>query len=293
VNLGTTLQAAVRGAVVGTGYGLLAMALVLTFRSTRVLNLALGGIASVAAFVVWDLWADGSVPIGVAVVVALLVAVALSLVAHLALRPVDRSPVVVKAVVSLGVLLAIQGGIDAVWGPADRFLPLIVKGSLGTGDLRVGRQQLVTAVVALATLGVLTVWTRTRSLGLASLAVAEDEHAARALGVRPAVVGAVVTAIAGLLAGGAGILLSGIGVVNGTEMTLALVTALAAALLAGFERLGVAVAAAAGVGAVTAAAGSLPAVAEVPGLVESLGFIVVVVVVFARPGAVASALERA
>jgi len=30
-----------------------------------------------------------------------------------------------------------------------------------------------------------------------------------------------------------------------------------------------------------------------PGLVESLGFIVVVVVVFARPGAVATALERA
>ena len=111
--------------------------------------------------------------------------------------------------------------------------------------------------------------------------------------MRPAVVAAVVTAAAGLLAGGAGILLSGLGVVNGTEMTLALVTALAAALLASFERLGVAVAAAAGMGAVTAAAGSLPAVAEVPGLVESLGFIVVVVVVFARPGSVAAALERA
>jgi hypothetical protein len=44
---------------------------------------------------------------------------------------------------------------------------------------------------------------------------------------------------------------------------------------------------------VTAAAASLPAVAQVPGLVESLGFIVVVVVVFARPGTVATALERA
>jgi len=293
MNVGDTVEAAIRGAVVGTGYGLLAMALVVTFRSTRVLNLALGGIASVSAFVVWDLWADRSTPLGVAIVVALVAAVALSLVGHVALRPLDRSPVVVKAVVSLGLLLALQGGIDAVWGPADRFLPLLVNGSVGSGNVRVGRQQLVTAALALLALGLLTLWTRTRSLGLASLAVAEDEHAARALGIRPGVVGAIVTAIAGLLAGGAGILLSGLTVVNGSEMTLALVTALAAALLAGFERLGVAVAAAAGVGAVTAAAASLPAVAEVPGLVESLGFIAVVVVVFARPGIVTTALERA
>ena len=35
MDLGTTLEAALRGAVTGTGYGLLAMALVVTFRSTR------------------------------------------------------------------------------------------------------------------------------------------------------------------------------------------------------------------------------------------------------------------
>ena len=117
MDLANTVEAAIRGAVVGTGYGLLAMALVVTFRSTRVLNLALGGIASVAAFVVWDLWADGSTALGVAIAIALGVAIGLSLVGHVALRPLDRSPVVVKAVVSLGLLLAVQGGIDAVWVP--------------------------------------------------------------------------------------------------------------------------------------------------------------------------------
>ena len=76
-------------------------------------------------------------------------------------------------------------------------------------------------------------------------------------------------------------------------MTFALVTSLAAALVAGFERLGVAVAAAAGVGALAAVGASVPAVAKVPGLVDSLGFLVVLALVMARPRAVADALGRA
>jgi branched-subunit amino acid ABC-type transport system permease component len=293
VDLGTTVAAGARGLISGAGYGLLAMAVVLTFRSTGVLNLALGGIASVAAFVLWETWAHGPLPLVVAIIVAVAVAAAMGVAGHVVMRPLERSPVAVKAVVTLGLLLAIQGGIDAVWGPADRFLPLVVRGSVGGGDLRFGRQQLVTAGVAVAVLAALTAWTRRRPLGLATLAVGEDVRAARALGIRPGAVSATVWGISAALAGTAGVLLSGLTVLNGSEMTLALVTALAAALLAGFERLGVAVAAAAGVGALTSAAASLPAVARVDGLVESLGFIAVVVVVFLRPGRLSDALGRA
>jgi branched-subunit amino acid ABC-type transport system permease component len=64
-----------------------------------------------------------------------------------------------------------------------------------------------------------------------------------------------------------------------------MMTGLAAALLAGFDRLSVAVTGSAAVGAMTAVAGSLDAVASVPGLVESIALILVVVLVVARPSA--------
>jgi branched-subunit amino acid ABC-type transport system permease component len=66
-------------------------------------------------------------------------------------------------------------------------------------------------------------------------------------------------------------------------MTLALVASLAAVLLGGFERLGVTVAAAAAVGALTAAVAVVPSAARVSGLVESTGFLVVLAVVLLRP----------
>jgi branched-subunit amino acid ABC-type transport system permease component len=284
MELSTTLPVALRGAVVGTGNGLLALAVVLTFRSTGVLNLALGGIASVAGFVLWDTWARGRLPLAPALAATLAVAVALGLAGERALRPLRRSRVVVKAVGSLGLLLVLQAAILVVWGPADRVLPPVLDGSVPFGDVRVGTQEIVTAMAAVLAAFGLGAWARRRPLGVASLAVGEDDDAARLLGIRPERVATVVWGASAFLAGLAGVGLSaGLAVLNATEMTLALVASLAAALLAGFERLGVAVAAAAGVGAVTAVAASVPAVARVSGLVESLGFLAVLTVVFLRP----------
>jgi branched-subunit amino acid ABC-type transport system permease component len=284
MHLSTTLEAALRGAVVGTGNGLFALAVVVTFRSTGVLNLALGGIASVAAFVLWTTWAQHGVPLAAAVPAALVVAVALGLAGERALRPAAQATVVVKAVGSLGLLLVIQGGIFVIWGPADRFLPPLVNGSVAVGVVRIGFQQIAMAGVALAAAAAIGAWAGRRPLGIASLAVREDADAARLLGIRPQRVAAAVWGTAALLAGLAGIgLTAGLAVLNAIEMTLALVSSLAAALLAGFDRLGTAVAAAAGVGALTAAAASVPEVARVSGLVESLGFLTVLAVVFLRP----------
>jgi branched-subunit amino acid ABC-type transport system permease component len=284
VDLTLTAEAAARGAVVGTGAGLLAVAVVLTFRSTGVLNFALGGIASVSAFTVWDLWTERHAPLAAAVVVALAVSVAIGLVSERVMRLLASAPVAVRAIATLGLLLLIDGTIVFLWGPADRFLPALSSGAVAVGAVRVGSQEIglaVTAIVAAAALGL---WTRTRPLGMASLAIGEDADAARLLGVRPARVTAVVWGLSALLAGLAGIGLSGgQGVLNSTGMTLALVASLAAVLLGGFERLGITVAAAAGVGALTAAVAVVPAAGRVSGLVESTGFLVVLAVVLLRP----------
>ncbi len=284
MDLTLTVEAAARGAVVGTGAGLLALAVVLTFRSTGVLNFALGGIASVSAFMVWELWNQGGTPLPLAVIVALALSVALGLAAERVMRPLASAPVAVRAIATLGLLLLFNGSIVLLWGPADRFLPALSSGSVPFGSVRVGSQEIGLAVVAVLAAVALGLWTRTRPLGMASLAIGEDPAAARLLGVRPTRVTAVVWGLSSLLAGMAGIGLSaGQGVLNSVGMTLALVASLAAVLLGGFERLGIAVAAAAGVGALTAAVAVVPAAARVSGLVESTGFLVVLAVVLLRP----------
>jgi branched-subunit amino acid ABC-type transport system permease component len=285
-------SAALRGAVTGLGSGLFALALVATFRVTGVLNLALGGIAAVAAFVLWGTWADGSVPLLPALVLTLAVAAVLGLACHVVLLPLERAGTAVKTVATLGLLLVAQGSIAAAWGPGERVLPLLVDGAVGEGDLRVGRQQLLTAAVTVAVAAALAWWVRRRPSGTAALAVGEDPRAARLLGLPARRLAAVTWVLAAVLAGAAGVLLSGLTVLNGSEMTFAMMSGLAAALVAGFDRLSLAVAAAAGVGSITAMAGSLDAVAAVPGLTESLALVLVLVAIVVRPAPLVTGPSR-
>ena len=278
-----TLQSAVYGALLGVGQGLFAVALILTFRSTGFLNLSIGAVATVSAYVVWDLWAKGSTPLGVAIVVALAVATLLGSVTERVLRPLRASTVVVKLVASLGVMLVVQFLVTTVWGTEERFLPLFISGGMQLGRVPLSWQQIMLAIGTVAAAVALQVWVKRTTTGVASLAVAEDAESARALGIPLGRVSAAVWALSALFAGVAGLGLSSFGILNNTEMTLTMVTALAAALIAGFVNIPLAVVAAAGAGAFTAAVSSISSVSHIAGLKESLGFIVVLAVIVLRP----------
>lgn len=290
----TLVDAFVRGAVTGLGSGLFAIALVVTFRTTRVLNFALAPIATIGAYTMSTLWGAGDWPLGVALPVVVVVGCVLGAAGERALRPIASSAVVVKAVAALGLLLFGQAFVALVWGSGERFLPLVVTSSVGSGGLRLAHQHLVAAGATIAIATAIVLWTRRTRTGTSTLAVAEDVDAARVIGVRPERVAMIVWTIAGGTAAIAGVLLSGFTVLNTTEMTLALVASLAAALLAGFESIPIAVAASAGVGSVTAATASIPELARISGFVESVGFIAVVAVILVlRPRQFAAELSRA
>jgi branched-chain amino acid transport system permease protein len=276
-------QSAVYGALLGVGQGLFAVALILTFRSTGFLNLSIGAVATVSAYVVWDLWAKGSTPLGVAIVVALVVATLLGAVTERVLRPLRASTVVVKLVASLGVMLVVQFLVTTVWGTEERFLPLFISGGMQLGRVPLSWQQIMLAIGTVAAAVALQVWVKRTTTGVASLAVAEDAESARALGIPLGRVSAAVWALSALFAGVAGLGLSSFGILNNTEMTLTMVTALAAALIAGFVSIPLGVVAAAGAGAFTAAVSSISSVSHIAGLKESLGFIVVLAVIVLRP----------
>jgi branched-subunit amino acid ABC-type transport system permease component len=294
VHPSTLAQAALRGSVTGLGSGLFAIGLVITFRTTRVLNFALGGIASVGGFTMSTLWAAGPVPVLVALPLVMVLGAVLGAAGEVTLRPLRDATVVVKAMAALGLLLVLQAGVLILWGANQRFLPLLVSGGTGFSQVRLAWQQIAAAAGAVAAGLAITVWTARSASGAASLAVAEDPAAAELLGIRRSRSSLTVWVIAGALAALAGVLLSGFTVLDGDQMTLALAAALAAALLAGFSSVPIAIVAAAGVGAVSAMAASVPSAARVSGLVESLGYLAVLaVIVVVRPRRLARTLARA
>ena len=87
------LETIINGIATGSIYGALALALVLIFRSTGIVNFAQGEMAMFATFIAWAMTQAG-IPIGLAVLATLVVAfVAGMLIERVLIRPVEGGQV--------------------------------------------------------------------------------------------------------------------------------------------------------------------------------------------------------
>lgn len=235
--------------LLGLGPGALvagmAVAVVVTYRGSGVVNLATGAVAMLAGYAVWSLRTGFFGP-SVGAVPALLGALAAAalfgvLSEYLAFRPLRSSPPLAKLAASLGLLLTAQAAVLLAFGTQPRLIPSMLPAGTVTVFgviIPVDRFILAGAVLALtAGLATLYRWTR---FGLATRAAAEDEQAALLMGLSTKELSLVNTLVASLVAGLLGVLAAPIVQVDSTTMPLQVVPALAAALFARFTSLGIA-----------------------------------------------------
>jgi branched-chain amino acid transport system permease protein len=252
VRIDTYLWFLLLGIGAGAIYAAIALGLLLTFRSSGVVNFAHGAAAMYAAYVFVGLRTDGDLllplpaaagrlhlhPMGTAPAAAIAVTATTLLelgLYYAVFRPLRDAPPLSRLLASVGVMVALQAvvtlqfGADAVSVP--RVLPATPVSVFGH-PLPSDRLWLAAIVVA-ATVA-LSAGYRYLRFGLASRAAAEDETALALLGWSPDHVAAANWALAGLLAGGAGVLVGPITTADPITFTLLVVPALAAALVAGF-----------------------------------------------------------
>ena len=184
-SLENLVQVLVSGATVGSIYALVALGLVLMYRTTRILNFAHGDLGVAGTFIAYTLLHQANLPFGVAFVLALVAAAAIGAVIYLALvRPAKNQSELGLLILTLGLALAL-GGIDAlVFGSDNKIVPTVVADRI----LHVGGVSLSLVSLATAALGVLLMvglWallTFTK-LGVAMRAVAQREDVAEAMGL--------------------------------------------------------------------------------------------------------------
>src|SRR2546430_15201158 len=102
----------------GAIYAGLALAIVIIYRSTRVINFAQGEMATFTTFIAWSLMNHGlsfwtAFPIVLAIAFAGGVAIE-----RVVLRPVENAPVLTIVIVTLGLWLLLNGLTSATWGGA-------------------------------------------------------------------------------------------------------------------------------------------------------------------------------
>lgn len=272
------------GLVTGSIYGLAGVGLVLTYRTTGILNFAHGAVGAASAYLFYDLHFDR----GMAWPFAMLIAVGIfgpvtGVIFERASRNLGRAPVATLIIATIGLLLAVQGLLYTVYGDAfKRFPQFLPEDSVTVGDVDVTHAQMITFAVAVAITVGLSAFLRYTRAGLSMRAVVHSPELLDVTGTPPAPVRILAWCIGSTLAALSGVLIAPTISLDAFLLSLLVVQAFGAVAIGRFSSLpltflgGLAV----GVGAslTTKYLGDNP---PFNGLSSSVPFIVLIVVLLA------------
>ncbi|WGL54087.1 branched-chain amino acid ABC transporter permease/ATP-binding protein [Nocardioides sp. BP30] len=237
----------------GAVFGALALAIVLTYRSSGVVNFGSGAIALYTAYIyaflrqgkllllipgLPDSW-DFGTPLGFwpALLIALAVSALVGLVLYvLIFRPLRTAPPVAKAVAALGVSLLVSSLVAVKLGTTPVAVRPIFPAKVWRHDqLVISSDRVYFAAAILVVAVVLMAVLRFTRFGLHTRAAAETERGAYLSGISPDRIAAYNWMLSSAVAGLAGILIAPIVPLVPEAYTLFIVPALAAAIVARFE----------------------------------------------------------
>jgi branched-chain amino acid transport system permease protein len=223
------------GLLSGVMYSLVAIGFVLIYKTSGVLNFAQGAMLLFAALTYVSLVERG-VPFWLALLVTFAIMVILGMAIERAvLRPLVNKPPITLFMATLGLSYVIEGAAQLIWGTQVHGLDLGIDDTpFEVAGILISKFDLFAAAVATMMVVFLTAFFRYTRIGLAFRAVADDQFAAFAVGLRLPRIWSTVWAAAGVVALVAGLLW---GARLGVQFSLSLVVlkALPVLVLGGFD----------------------------------------------------------
>lgn len=235
------IQLVIAGLAGGALTALLALGLIVQYRSSSVLNLGHGAVAMIAALFFLNAVGKWDWPVALAFPVAILISTAVSSAfQYVVVRSLRDSPTLARLVSTLGLMLLLTSCAGLIYGyglqPSARILPSGTY-SLPFGDppYVIGIDRLWYIVVALALTVAMWALYRYTSFGRATRAAADSPRATELLGYSPQRLELINWALGGALAGIAGVLIATITPPDIYSYNALLLVAIAVALLARFQ----------------------------------------------------------
>jgi len=202
--------------MVGGIYALVALGWVLIYKCSGVLNLAMGEMTLIGAYVSLSFYSMG-IPFLLAILLSLIVGMVLGILTErIFLDKLIGQPVLTVIMVTVGLSFFFKGTVELIWGTDTRVFdpPVFSIEPIHIGPVIVGQAYLWSFVAAMILLIVFVCFFKYTRWGLAMQATADDEMAALSLGVSARFVYAAAWAIAFMSAGVGGTLLGNINGLN-------------------------------------------------------------------------------
>jgi branched-chain amino acid transport system permease protein len=232
----TFAQQTVAGLASGGIYASLAVALVLIYRATEVINFAQGAMAMFTTYIAYQLMQSG-----LSYWPAFVLTLATAFVGGVAterivIKPVEGAGVITVVIVTIGLLILLEGVASWIWTPQIKTFPsAFPTRGIHAGGVTFSLQDLGTIAVSIGAVVLLWLFFQFTKVGLAMRATALRPAAARLVGVRVGWMLALGWGIAAVLGAVAGLMIAPSIFLQPTMMDTILIYAFAAAVVGGIE----------------------------------------------------------
>ncbi len=229
-------QQTVAGLAQGAIFASLALALVLIYRATEVINFAQGEMAMASTYIAYQLILWG-LSYWLAFFATLAISFVLGIVIQLVvIRPVQHRSVIAVVIITVGLFILIDGLVTWKWGADLKFMAAPFGNTVyHVGSVAFSRQDVGVLAVSIVSVILLGVLFRFTKLGLAMRAAALRPAAAALVGVRVNWMLAIGWGLAAVLGAVAGLMTEPSQFLTPTMMQPILLYAFAAAVLGGLE----------------------------------------------------------
>ena len=177
-------ELAINGALSGLMYSLVALGIVLIYKSSSMPNLAQGALAMLGAYVVLALFETMKLPIWAALAAGMVVMFGIGMgIERVALRRLAGRPLIMILMMTLALDIFVRASALVAWGGTNRVLPLPISADpLFIGPVLVNRSYVAGGVIALSLFGFFVLFFRTR-MGIVLRAISDDYTASWSVGI--------------------------------------------------------------------------------------------------------------
>ncbi|MBO8166663.1 MAG: branched-chain amino acid ABC transporter permease [Kosmotoga sp.] len=239
----TFLQQIILGLREGSLFSLVALGLVLIYKTSGVVNFAYGNMGMFAAYIAYTVFAIAGLPLWLAVLTAIVFGFFLGAATERGLlRPIRHLSHSAMLILTLGLLMILEGLALEIWKQDYKPFPSLIHGrpifiKFPQGRIILTKQDLLIFGIAAVIMLALFLYFKFTRVGLSVRATAQNETAARLMGIRVGTVFAFSWGVGTALSALAAIMAAPRTQINPNMMLDLQIQGLIAAVLGGFESL--------------------------------------------------------
>jgi branched-chain amino acid transport system permease protein len=182
----SVLEATVSGIMIGGVYALVALGIVIVYKSTKIVNFTQGGIMLMGAIIGWLLLGPVGLPPGLALILTVASCALLGLaIDRFTLRPIIGQPIIASIMVTIALAWLFDSVGTLIIGGGERpYPPILPQGTYRWKWIMVSQSLFLQFIIAIVMFIGFTIFYKYAKLGLAMRGTAEDHEVMQSLGIR-------------------------------------------------------------------------------------------------------------